>query len=94
MASIRSKAGTPVPGSGKKADARGNLSPDALAALNPELPADLKQAINTGRPDRLADVLENIRMDDPALAGALTKLVDRFEYEKILNLIHDGEKCR
>ncbi|MCP4691145.1 MAG: response regulator [Desulfobacterales bacterium] len=65
---------------GTKTDAREDLSPDALAVLDPELPAELKQAIITGSPDRIADVLDNIRIDDPALADMLEKLVDGFEY--------------
>ncbi|MCP4691141.1 MAG: hypothetical protein GY859_24045 [Desulfobacterales bacterium] len=67
--------------------------PDTLAALDPELAADLKRAIITGSPDRIAHVSENIRMNDPAFADALKKLVDGFEYEKILSLIQEGRRA-
>ncbi|MCP4749414.1 MAG: response regulator [Proteobacteria bacterium] len=69
-----------------------NLTPEALAALDSELSANLKQAIHTGSPDRIADAIEKIRIDDPALADMLEKLVDGFEYEKILTLIQEGGK--
>ncbi len=62
-------------------------SPGALAALDPELSAELKQAIISGRPDRIANVMASIRMEAPALADALKKLVDGFEYERILEVI-------
>ncbi len=79
-----------------KADVREDISSDApawaLAGAPPGLSANLKQAIITGSPDRIADVLETIRMNDPALADALKKLVDGFEYEKILTLIQEGDK--
>ncbi len=72
--------------------AREDLSPDALVLLDPKLAADLKQAIVTGSPDRITNVMENIRIDDPALADMLEKLVDGFEYEMILTMIGQERK--
>ncbi|MCP4690129.1 MAG: transporter substrate-binding domain-containing protein, partial [Desulfobacterales bacterium] len=76
-------------GIGMNADARQALSPDVLAALDPELLADLKQTIISGNPDRIANVMEKIRIDDPGLADSLEKLAEGFEYEKILTLLQE-----
>ncbi len=88
---IYEEAGVSPSEIGMKTNAREDISSDALAALSTDLLADLKQAIITGSPDRIANIIEIIRNDDPALAGALKKLVDGFEYEKILALIEPKE---
>ncbi len=67
-----------------------DLSTDALAALDPELPTALKQAIIHGSPDRITRVIEKIRESDPTLADALEKRANGFEYVRILAMIQEG----
>jgi len=59
------------------------LTPDALAALPVDLPAQLCQAIEQLDDERIHRVLAEIRNVQPAVADALTVLVQRFDYDTI-----------
>jgi predicted ATPase/signal transduction histidine kinase/DNA-binding response OmpR family regulator len=66
------------------------LTAAAIAALPPEWVASLKQAILNIDLDLIATLLDQLRIDNAALADALSSCIDKFEYKKILNLMANG----
>jgi len=81
-------------GEGQKARNRGQstkdaLTPAALAALPPDLPVNLQQAIAQLDEEMIHLAIEAIRTHNAPLADALAVLADDFEYEKILTLIRE-----
>ncbi len=64
------------------------LGPEALAALPGEWLTTLAQGSQEANPELLYGVIEQIRRRDTALANALTRVVDDFEYGRILQSIH------
>ncbi len=67
------------------------LTPEAVAALPAEWVAQLKQGAQTVEIKLLCSVIEQIRGQDTAIANALTRLVDDFEYDEILALLQGTE---
>ncbi|GET39797.1 hybrid sensor histidine kinase/response regulator [Microseira wollei] len=63
------------------------LTSAAIAALPPELVADLKHAILSVDLVLIANQVEQIRSHNGGLADALAQCIDNFEYDKILQLI-------
>ncbi|HAX76308.1 MAG TPA: histidine kinase [Cyanobacteria bacterium UBA11372] len=63
------------------------LTSAAIAALPPELVADLKHAILSVDLDLAAEQIEQIRSHNGGLADAIAQWIDNFEYDKILQLI-------
>ena len=63
------------------------LTSEALAALPAEWVADLKQGAKEVDLELLSSVIEQIRGHDVAIADALVRLVEDFEYDEILALI-------
>ncbi len=69
------------------------LTPAALAALPVEWVTDLKQGAEDVDVELLFSAIEQIRGRDAALAGALTRLVEDFEYDEILAVIQQIKKA-
>ncbi len=65
----------------------------ALAALPVEWVTDLKQGAEDVDVELLFSVIKQIRGRDAALAGALTRLVEDFEYDEILAVIQQIKKA-
>ncbi len=63
-----------------------------INALSPELLSRLREAIELGDIEMLNTVVADIRSHQPALAGALARMADRFEYDTLLNLVKDTVK--
>ena len=68
------------------------LTPAALAALPAEWVAKLKQGAEDVDVELLFSVIEQIRGRDAALADALARLAEDFEYGEILEVIQQIEK--
>ncbi|MGD8751432.1 MAG: PAS domain S-box protein [Anaerolineales bacterium] len=60
---------------------------ETLAVQSPEWVAELRQAALTADLYRILDLIDQIRGQHPDLADTLSNLAERFEYQKILNLI-------
>ena len=60
----------------------------ALAALPPDMRADLTQATERFNMNRMLEIIEQIRAIQPALARRLVSLAEEFEYEALLDLLH------
>ncbi len=67
------------------------LTEAALATLPKALLADLEQATICINLELISDILDEIRRENPALASALERLVDDFNYEAVLNLIQEAK---
>lgn len=63
------------------------LTREALMELPETLRQQLQELLLTGNLKLLAIVLDEIAADDPALAQAIKACCDRFDYQKILNLL-------
>jgi len=61
-------------------------------ALPAGLTADFEQAIHDVNVEQMHCLIEQIRGQEPELAGMLKNYVDDFEYEEILNLIQSGRR--
>ena len=83
-----------TPGDSKATADAEQLTTAALAALPPELVANLKQALVNVDLDLIDSLIEQIREPNPALAQALANTIDNFEYERILNLLTIAMKDR
>jgi CheY-like chemotaxis protein len=69
------------------------LTPAALAALSANWLADLQQATIKADLNLILTLIDQIREQNAALAGALADLAKDFEYKRILTLIqHAGEQ--
>ncbi len=68
------------------------MTPEALAALPDECVAHLKQGTEEVDVELLFSVIEQIRGRDAALAGALARLAEDFQYDEILTFIQQTEK--
>jgi CheY-like chemotaxis protein len=68
------------------------LVPSALANLPPDLLASMEQDLIEGNKDLILGHIDQIRLRDEALAETLTRLVDDFEYAKILNSIVEANE--
>jgi predicted ATPase/signal transduction histidine kinase/CheY-like chemotaxis protein/tRNA A-37 threonylcarbamoyl transferase component Bud32 len=66
------------------------LTATIIAALPQEWVASLKQAILSINVKLIYSLIEQIRPENAALANALKTCIDKFEYEKILNLITES----
>ncbi|GAB4193667.1 MAG: AAA family ATPase [Coleofasciculaceae cyanobacterium] len=66
------------------------LTATIIAALPQEWVASLKQAILSINMKLIYSLIEQIRPENAALANALKTCIDKFEYEKILNLITES----
>ncbi len=69
-------------------------TPEAMAALPPDLRQDLADAVARVNMDRIAGALDAVRAHDPRLADALGRLVDDFEYATIMELIRSAGDAR
>ena len=65
------------------------LSPEAYQQIPRELFIKLQHATNTSDISTLLALIEEIQSYNPELAGYLTSLAERFDYEAILNSFHD-----
>jgi len=74
-------------GNTEQAEAQEILTVDAFARLPDEWTAQLRQGAEEVDIDQLSFVIEQIRGRDAALADALTRLAENFEYDKILALV-------
>ena len=63
------------------------LTLTALAGLPQKLLADLEYAVTTTDITKIVALLAEIQQHDPALANALRKLVEQFDYIKILTML-------
>jgi len=63
------------------------LTLTALAGLPQKLLADLEYAVTTTDITKIVALLAEIQQHDPALANALRKLVEQFDYIKILTIL-------
>lgn len=63
------------------------LTKEVLREYSEQLRQQLQDSLLTGNLQLLAAVLDEIRTDNPTLANALKDCCDRFEYQKILNLL-------
>jgi CheY-like chemotaxis protein len=72
---------------GPEPDSGDALTPSRLAALSPDLVADLQRATVQGRYAEMLAVAERIREHDAPLADKLTVLIEGFEYGRLLALI-------
>ncbi len=71
-------------------EAKNALTAAAIAALPPELVADLERAIPEGDLDLIASAIAQIRTQNIPLAGAIENCIDNFDYYKILTLIAES----
>ena len=75
---------------------RSDAQSNAVLAYLPKLPAEwmdnMKQAIRSADFDLIARKIEEIRDAYPELAAILQGHLDNFDYQKILNLIAEGEE--
>jgi CheY-like chemotaxis protein len=60
-----------------------------LSTLPPDLLANLERAATTGYIDQISDLVDQIRAHDAAVADALARLADDFEYVRIVSLIQE-----
>ncbi len=60
---------------------------ESLVVQSPEWITELRQAALTADLYRILDLVERIHRQHPSLADSLSNLAERFEYQKILNLI-------
>jgi CheY-like chemotaxis protein len=65
------------------------LTPEALRGLSAEWRAELSQAAATARYDKALSLIEHVRADHPAVAGALIDLINEFRFNIVLELIGD-----
>ena len=72
------------------ADMQDVLNPVALSALPPDWVTDLQQATMKANLNQILTIIDQIREQNAALAGALENLVHDFEYKKILALIEQA----
>ncbi len=63
------------------------LTPSALAALPPELLANLHQATILGDLELMLTLIAQIRFSNEHLANALADLANQFKFEQLLTLI-------
>ncbi|MGE0083611.1 MAG: CHASE2 domain-containing protein [Desulfococcaceae bacterium] len=64
--------------------------PGVFANLPPDLPLNLRQAINELDDDRIRTLMEDIRKHDPALSESLGLLVREFRYEELLGILPEN----
>ena len=74
----------------QNADLKG-LTPEALSALPSDVLARLEKAGTTCEMEIIVQVIADIRVHDPALADALTGLVEEFAYDTILAAIQESQ---
>jgi signal transduction histidine kinase/CheY-like chemotaxis protein len=67
------------------------LRAEDLAAIPPELRADLESAVVSLNPSRINAAIERVKTNDPVLAAALKGFADRLAYSVILTAIQTGE---
>ncbi len=70
-------------------DTAPQLEPGALSALPGELLDALKQGSQRADFILISNIIDRIRGHDAALADALARLAENFEYDKILELIQE-----
>lgn len=75
------------PAGAPEADVKAVFTPAALATLPADWLADLRQATVKADFDQILNLIEQIRSQNAALADALEKLANDFEYKKILAVI-------
>lgn len=63
-----------------------NLTPDVLRELPPEWCARLSQVAKAAKAEESLQLIEQIRAEHPVIAEALTKLVDNFRFDILMNL--------
>jgi len=51
----------------------------------------MRQAVVNGYVDQLNALLEQVREDEPEVAGSLQKLADNYEYERLNEILRNGE---
>ena len=68
-------------------ESRRVLKPEDLASLPKELRMRFADAIELGDMEIIAQILEEIRVQDENLAAGLNRLVDNFEYDVLMRLI-------
>jgi CheY-like chemotaxis protein len=66
------------------------LSAQALAALPTDWLADLHRATTKADVHQILSLIDQVRDDDPALAGGLARLARTYQYRKILTLIEQA----
>jgi CheY-like chemotaxis protein len=77
---------------GEREKVEEGLTPEAVTALPAEWLTALKQGAEETDVEVLFEVIEQIRERDAALADALARLVEDFEYDEILATIQQTEK--
>jgi len=82
--------GAPVREAAERAAGVAALDARRLAALPAGWLADLQAATVRADLDRILRLLDPVREQDPALAGALADLAERYEYKQILDLIEQA----
>jgi signal transduction histidine kinase/CheY-like chemotaxis protein len=60
------------------------LTSERIKDLSSEWKNNMKQAIQSVDMDQMHKLIEQLREQDPALAGAIQQRMDQFEYEKVL----------
>ncbi len=63
------------------------LDRDALRALPQDVLGKLRKAVIAARYDEIVEIVESMRLTQPAMASGLRQLVDGFEYDRILELL-------
>ena len=72
-----------------EAQANTALLQTQITTLTPQLLADIKEAATQADFEGLYNLIKHIRQNDGALANKLEKLVDDFDYAKILSLVQE-----
>lgn len=68
------------------------ITSTSFQKLPGEWVANLKQAILRVGLDLINTLIEQLRIQDAALANALSHYIDNFEYDKLLTLIQDNRE--
>jgi len=68
------------------------VTPESLAALPADLLTDLEQAARRSNMQQISEILTKLRTHDTAVADALARLADEFQYEAMLALLRQHKE--
>ena len=68
------------------------LTPEALAVLPSDLLMKLEQATDRGDIQLIFSIIDEIRAHAAAVADALARLANEFDYDRILRLIQEAKE--